>query len=118
LEHLRANRVFTDHTLGQQTARGLQVEFGRELIRERQRDRIPLAERRGTAPEREKALTADRAEELRCRAAAYEKKAILGREFPFSRQTLDQYLKTSLSKRLSPQAAIKALRDQITLHRE
>ncbi|SDH70826.1 recombinase family protein [Propionivibrio dicarboxylicus] len=73
---------------------GAFAEFERSLIRERQREGIALARQRGAYRGRKKALTPDRAAELRRRAAAGEKKAQLAREFDISRETLYQYLKT------------------------
>jgi DNA invertase Pin-like site-specific DNA recombinase len=72
---------------------GAFAEFERALIGERQREGIALAKQRGAYRGRKKALTADRATELRNRAAAGEQKATLAREFRISRETLYQYLK-------------------------
>jgi DNA invertase Pin-like site-specific DNA recombinase len=72
---------------------GAVAEFERELIRERQREGIALAKRRGAYRGRKKVLTDERAEELRRRAARGEKKAPLAREFRISRETLYQYLR-------------------------
>jgi DNA invertase Pin-like site-specific DNA recombinase len=72
---------------------GAVAQFERELIKERQREGIALAKQRGAYRGRKKALSHERASELRRRAAAGEKKAILAREFGISRETLYQYLR-------------------------
>ncbi|MBV9286525.1 MAG: recombinase family protein [Hyphomicrobiales bacterium] len=72
---------------------GAVAQFERDLIRERQREGIALAKRRGAYRGRKKALTDDRAAELRRRAAAGETKARLARELGISRETLYQYLR-------------------------
>ena len=74
---------------------GAFAEFERALIRERQREGIELAKQRGVYRGRAKALSPQRADELRARAAAGEKKAALAREFGISRETLYQYLRRS-----------------------
>ncbi|CAM5568251.1 MULTISPECIES: recombinase family protein [Burkholderiales] len=73
---------------------GAFAEFERALIRERQREGIALAKQRGAYRGRKKALSPERAAELRQRANAGEQKAKLAREFGVSRETLYQYLRT------------------------
>jgi len=65
----------------------------RALIRERQREGIELAKRRGAYRGRRLALTDDQIASLRARAAAGTPKAALDREFAISRQTVYQYLR-------------------------
>ncbi len=72
---------------------GAFAEFERALIRERQREGIALAKKRGAYRGRKKALAPPQAAELRRRAGAGEKKAQLAREFGISRETLYQYLR-------------------------
>ena len=72
---------------------GAFAEFERELIRERQREGIALAKKRGAYPGRKKALNPDQIIELRRRAEAREQKAALAREFGISRATLYEYLR-------------------------
>lgn len=74
---------------------GAFAEFERSLIRERQREGIALARRRGVYRGRKKALTSEQCSELRRRAADGEPKARLAREFGISRETVYQYLKAS-----------------------
>ena len=73
---------------------GAFAEFERALIRERQCEGIALAKQRGAYRGRKKALSSERASELRRRADAGEQKAKLAREFGVSRETLYQYLRT------------------------
>jgi DNA invertase Pin-like site-specific DNA recombinase len=72
---------------------GAFAEFERELIRERQREGIALAKRRGAYRGRKKALPPEKAEALCRRARAGERKSDLAQEFGVSRETLYQYLK-------------------------
>ncbi|QYF91355.1 recombinase family protein [Arthrobacter sp. PAMC25284] len=72
---------------------GAFAEFERALIGERQREGITLAKARGAYRGRRKALTPEKAAELRDRAGAGEQKTGLAREFGISRETLYQYLK-------------------------
>ena len=72
---------------------GAVAEFERALIRERQREGIELAKKRGAYRGRKKALSPEQAADLRQRAAAGEKKAELAREFGISRETVYQYLR-------------------------
>ena len=73
---------------------GAFAEFERALLRERQREGIALAKKRGAYRGRQKALTPERAAELRQRAAKGETKTLLAREFGISRETMYQYLRS------------------------
>ena len=73
---------------------GAFAEFERSLIRERQREGIALAKKRGAYRGRKKALSPEQVADLRRRAAAGDQKAALAREFGISRETLYQYLRT------------------------
>jgi len=72
---------------------GAFAEFERALIRERQREGIALAKKRGVYRGRKKALSSEQIIELKRRADDGEQKAKLAREFGISRETLYQYLK-------------------------
>ncbi|MCU0237584.1 MAG: recombinase family protein [Acidobacteria bacterium] len=72
---------------------GAFAEFERALIRERQREGIALAKKRGAYRGRKKALSPEQVAALRQRAAAGDQKAALAREFGISRETLYQYLR-------------------------
>ena len=71
---------------------GAFAEFECALLRERQREGIALAKRKGLYKGRKPSLTPERAAELRERAASGEKKAVLAREFRVSRQTLYRHI--------------------------
>ncbi len=72
---------------------GAFAEFERALIRERQREGISLAKKRGVYRGRKKALSDSRVDELQKRVNAREPKAALAREFGISRATLYEYLR-------------------------
>jgi DNA invertase Pin-like site-specific DNA recombinase len=72
---------------------GAFAEFERALIRERQREGIQLAKRRGVYRGRKKSLSEAMVEELRRRVQSGEQKAQLARHFGISRETLYQYLR-------------------------
>jgi DNA invertase Pin-like site-specific DNA recombinase len=74
---------------------GAFAEFERALIRERQREGIALAKKRGAYRGRKKALSPEQVADLRQRAAAGDQKAALAREFGISRETLYQYLRAN-----------------------
>jgi DNA invertase Pin-like site-specific DNA recombinase len=97
VEFVKENLTFTGEASPMATFMlsilGSVAEFERELIRERQKEGIALARRRGAYRGRKKALSDERAEELRRRATSGEKKATLAREFGISRETLYQYLR-------------------------
>ena len=71
---------------------GAFAEFERSLIKERQREGIALAKRRGAYRGRKKSLSPQDVAELRQRVAAGISKAQVAREAGISRQTLYQYL--------------------------
>jgi DNA invertase Pin-like site-specific DNA recombinase len=72
---------------------GAFAEFERALILERQREGIAAAKQRGVYTGRRPALTAERAQQLRERAAAGERKSALAKEFGISRDTVYSYLR-------------------------
>ena len=72
---------------------GAFAEFERSLLLERQREGIAIAKARGAYKGRKPSLTQDQAVQLRARAQAGEKKAVLAREFGISRETLYAYLR-------------------------
>jgi DNA invertase Pin-like site-specific DNA recombinase len=72
---------------------GAFAEFERALIKERQREGIAIAKKKGLYRGRKKALSSDQAEILITRVKAGEPKAKLAKEFGISRETLYQYLK-------------------------
>ena len=68
-------------------------EFDRALIKERQREGIAQAKKRGAFKGRKKSLSEAAVAELRQQIAAGMSKAQVAREFGISRQTLYQYLR-------------------------
>lgn len=71
---------------------GAFAEFERELIRERQREGIVLAKKKGVYKGRKPALTSDQVAELKGSAKAGANKTQLAKEYHISRQTLYDYL--------------------------
>ena len=71
---------------------GAFAEFERALIRERQREGIALAKRRGAYRGRKRSLNHEQVAEVRRRIEAGEAKAKIARDFGISRETLYQYL--------------------------
>jgi DNA invertase Pin-like site-specific DNA recombinase len=75
---------------------GAFAQFERELIKERQREGIAIAKEKGDVYKgRKPSLSAERAAELKKRAAKGENKAALAREFKISRAALYVYLKAA-----------------------
>lgn len=72
---------------------GAVAQFERSLLKERQREGIELAKKRGVYKGRKPSLTAAKIAEVKRRAAAGEKKTALAKEFKVSRETIYQYLK-------------------------
>jgi len=71
---------------------GAFAEFERALIRERQREGIALAKKRGVYRGRKKTFSDDQVDALRARVAAGEPKAHVARDLGVSRETLYRYL--------------------------
>jgi DNA invertase Pin-like site-specific DNA recombinase len=69
------------------------AQFERELIKERQREGIAIAKRKGLYRGRKRSLSEEQAGQLRQRVSAGEKKAVVARDFGISRETLYQYLR-------------------------
>ncbi len=73
---------------------GAFAEFERAIIRERQREGIDLAKKRGVYKGRRKSLSADEISEVVSRVNAGEVKSRIALEYGISRETLYQYLRT------------------------
>ena len=72
------------------------AKFSQSMIKIEQDERIAMAKKRPEAyPGRKPSLKPIQAEQLRCRAQAGEKKAVLAREFKISRETLYSYLRAA-----------------------
>lgn len=72
---------------------GAFAEFERALLKERQKEGIALAKKRGVYRGRKKTLAPEQITELAGRVRAGEKKAAVARDFGISRETLYQYLR-------------------------
>ena len=100
VEFVKENLIFTGEDSPMATlllsVMGAFAEFERALILERQREGIAVAKQRGVYTGRKPALTTERAQQLRDRAAVGEQKAALAREFGISRETVYAYLRGDL----------------------
>ena len=74
---------------------GAFAEFERALIKERQREGIALAKKRGVYKGRKQALDREQIKQLKERIQAGEAKSVVAKEFGICRATLYQYLKTA-----------------------
>lgn len=74
---------------------GAFAEFERSLIRERQREGIALAKKRGVYHGRKRLLSGEQVARLKERVEAGEPKAAVARAFGISRETLYRYLELS-----------------------
>ena len=72
---------------------GAFAEFERALIKERQREGIALAKKRGVYKGRKQALDREQILQLKERIKAGEAKSTVAKEFGICRATLYQYLK-------------------------
>jgi DNA invertase Pin-like site-specific DNA recombinase len=75
---------------------GAFAEFERALLKERQREGIALARKRGAYRGRKPALSPEQITRLKARIDQGEKKATIAREIGISRETLYQYLRQAL----------------------
>lgn len=73
---------------------GAFAEFERSLLRERQREGIALAKKRGIYKGRKMALEPKQAMRLRQRAKSGESKTQLAKDFNISRETVYQYIRS------------------------
>ncbi len=96
IKFLKENLIFTNENSPMATLMlsimGAFAEFERSLLKERQREGIELAKRRGAYPGRKKILNDEQIKVLQGRVNAGEKKAVLARELGISRETLYQYI--------------------------
>jgi DNA invertase Pin-like site-specific DNA recombinase len=92
-EHLTFTREDSPMAKLMLSVMGAIHEFDRALIKERQREGIALAKKRGAFKGRKKSLSHAEVAEVRQRIANGRIKAQVAREFGISRQTLYQYLK-------------------------
>ena len=69
------------------------AEFERALLKERQKEGIALAKKRGAYRGRKKTLSEAQISEIKNRVAAGDKKTVIAKELGISRETLYQYLR-------------------------
>jgi DNA invertase Pin-like site-specific DNA recombinase len=84
---------------------GAFAEFERSLLRERQREGIAVAKRRGAYRGRKRSLNPEQIGEVRRRIAAGEQKSQVARDLGISRETIYQYLRLGAGGQLEPGAA-------------
>jgi len=97
IEFLKENLTFTGEDAPMSklllSVMGAFAEFERSLIRERQREGIALAKKKGLYKGRKPSLSEEQVEELKTRVQNGEKKTIIAKYFGISRETLYQYLR-------------------------
>jgi DNA invertase Pin-like site-specific DNA recombinase len=84
---------------------GAFAEFERSLLRERQREGIALAKRRGAYRGRKRSLNSEQIGEVKRRIAAGEQKTRIARDLGISRETIYQYLRQSAAGQFEPGGA-------------
>jgi DNA invertase Pin-like site-specific DNA recombinase len=99
IEFVKEGLTFTDEESPMSnlmlSVMGAFAEFERALIKERQREGIALAKKRGVYRGRKKALSDEQVAELRRQVDEGKSKAALARQFCISRETLYQYLRAN-----------------------
>ena len=99
VQFLKENLIFTGEDSPMATlllsVMGAMAEFERSLIRERQREGVAIAKKKGLYKGRKKSLNDIQIRELQKRVSGGEKKSIVAKSFNISRETLYQYMKIS-----------------------
>jgi len=97
IQFLKENLTFTGENSPMSnlllSVMGAFAEFERALIRERQREGIAIAKKKGLMKGRQNFLTLEQVKELQRKVAEGIPKAKVAREFKITRQTLYKYLK-------------------------
>ena len=68
-------------------------EFERALLKERQREGIAIAKKKGVYQGRKRVLSSEQVDAIKTRIKHGEKKTVLAKEYKISRETLYQYLR-------------------------
>jgi DNA invertase Pin-like site-specific DNA recombinase len=102
IQFLKENLTFTGDDSPMATlllsVMGAFGEFERNLIRERQREGVAIAKKKGLYKGRKKSLNEDQISELQKRVSDGEKKSSVAKSFNISRETLYQYLKEGVRR--------------------
>ncbi|RUQ92925.1 recombinase family protein [Legionella septentrionalis] len=97
VEFIKENLIFTGEDSSMSILMlnivGAVAEFERSLIKERQREGIELAKKKGVYKGRKRALTASQINDLKAEVLAGGNKTALAGKYGISRETLYQYLK-------------------------
>jgi DNA invertase Pin-like site-specific DNA recombinase len=97
VEFIKERLIFTDEDNAMSklllSVMGAFAEFERSLIKERQREGIEPAKKKGVYKGRKPSLTPEQVEELKAKVEAGEKKAALARQYNISRETIYSYLR-------------------------
>jgi DNA invertase Pin-like site-specific DNA recombinase len=97
IEFLKESLTFTEEDAPMSklllSVMGAFAEFERSLIRERQREGIALAKKKGLYKGRKPSLSEEQINILKQRVENGEKKTIIAKDFGISRETLYQYLR-------------------------
>lgn len=97
IEFIKENLIFTGEDAPMSklllSVMGAFAEFERSLIRERQREGIALAKKKGLYKGRKPSLSKEQVKDLKTRVENGEKKSNIAKDFQISRETLYQYLR-------------------------
>ena len=97
VQFIKENLIFSGEDSAMSTLllsiMGAFAEFERSLIRERQREGIALAKKRGAYKGRKKCLSLEDIETLKSRVTSGERKTSIARDLGISRETLYQYIR-------------------------
>jgi len=102
IEFLKEGLIFTGEDAPMSklllSVMGAFAEFERSLIRERQREGIALAKKKGLYKGRKPSLSEEQVEELKARVENGDKKSDIAKDLNISRETLYQYLRKYKNK--------------------